>query len=301
MHGTCMLDWATATAACSTSSVCRRSTSQMADAKPAAGIGSATIAALVFLVALFWRWQQRQRDREALLASLEQQFAEKVHIRDVMGSVRSQQHDWRSHKPHLGMLPVLIEGGHSVTVSIQSEVIMSQRLSRGPQVQPALAYLSALKRKYSDHQQLWCVLMARAPPGSQQHKQFLKDTTVACVSVTVPQVGQAPDIRRQQPEGQEAQRLLAMHLAADAAGGNVGSMSDPAALSRHEPAILQSPLNGNGGPVNVSSCAACNDQSPIQHPAQNADGSSVRSASASAVLQHPSSQGLLAVHSGTGC
>jgi preprotein translocase subunit YajC len=51
----------------------------MTDAKTAAGIVSAVIAGVVFLVALFWRRQQRQRDREALLASLEQQYSEKVH------------------------------------------------------------------------------------------------------------------------------------------------------------------------------------------------------------------------------
>lgn len=39
------------------------------------------------------------------------------------------------------------------------------------QVQPAMAYLSALKRKYS-HAELGRVLLARAPPGAQLHTQM---------------------------------------------------------------------------------------------------------------------------------
>ena len=80
-------------------------TRRMSDSKSAAGIGSATIAALVFLVALFWRWQQRQRDREALLASLEQQYAEKVHAWAVLKPSGSQQqgfdgirHTWAHYR-----------------------------------------------------------------------------------------------------------------------------------------------------------------------------------------------------------
>jgi MYXO-CTERM domain-containing protein len=42
----------------------------MTDGKAAAGIVSAVTAAAVFLLGLFWRWRQRRRDREALLASL---------------------------------------------------------------------------------------------------------------------------------------------------------------------------------------------------------------------------------------
>jgi hypothetical protein len=41
------------------------------------------IAAIVFLVTMFWRRQQRRRDREALLASLEHQYSEKVWLYHV--------------------------------------------------------------------------------------------------------------------------------------------------------------------------------------------------------------------------
>jgi hypothetical protein len=50
----------------------------MADWKAAAGMVTVVIAAAVFLVGLYWRWEQRRRDREALLATLEQQYSEKV-------------------------------------------------------------------------------------------------------------------------------------------------------------------------------------------------------------------------------
>jgi hypothetical protein len=136
---------------------------------------------------------------------------------------------------------------------LHTEGVMPHRLCRAPQVQPALAYLSALKCRYTDHQQLWSVLMARAPPGSQQHTKFLKAAGVA--SVSVPQVGRHLDGRRQQPEEREAQQSAAMCPAADAAGGSDGSIGD-AASSRHRPPTVQPPPDADGAAGNVGACAA---------------------------------------------
>jgi hypothetical protein len=53
-------------------------TLQMAKAKATAGIVSVAItAAAVLLIGLYWRWDQRLRDK-ALLATLEHQYSEKV-------------------------------------------------------------------------------------------------------------------------------------------------------------------------------------------------------------------------------
>jgi hypothetical protein len=50
----------------------------MADSKAAAGMVAVVIAAAVFLIGLYWRWEQLRRDREALLATLERQYSEKL-------------------------------------------------------------------------------------------------------------------------------------------------------------------------------------------------------------------------------
>jgi hypothetical protein len=51
---------------------------QMADARTTAGIVSVVLAAVVFFAGLFWRIEQQRRDREALLATLEQHYSGKV-------------------------------------------------------------------------------------------------------------------------------------------------------------------------------------------------------------------------------
>jgi hypothetical protein len=139
---------------------------QMTDAKSAAAIVSASTAGLVFLVAWYRRWEQLRRDREALLATLEQQFCEEV-CSFACAHMTPE---------HVNMAIVGMFGGCTyMPAALHNAAVRGRHCfwwdaagnhNRvclikfcGSQVDLACAYLQALRRKYPGTQ-LWDVLFA---------------------------------------------------------------------------------------------------------------------------------------------
>jgi hypothetical protein len=162
---------------------------QMADAKAAAGIVSVVIAAAVFLIGFYWRWEQRRRDREALLATLEQQYSEKARgwaayhsfVRIRLYSLSSSDEIQPVRQCPCNLLI-------SSVIALSDDPCFSQSLITIVvlvQVQPACAYVSALTRKIPGAQ-LWSVLLAGAPPELQRGPQVAAAIPAAATAAAAP-------------------------------------------------------------------------------------------------------------------